>query len=201
VSAITTAVLILAYVAGSINFALVLLAWRGSDDPRRQFSGNPGTFNVYRVAGLFWASLVLILDVSRAGLIALIALKWLPMLLVPWAGFFLILGNRYPCFHRFKGGKGVANYLGFVIFILPVWGFISALTWPVTYRLFRVTFIPSFIMLALLGFGISRYIAWDPVAVVGTITTLALVVLGHRKNMEEYLKTLQARKQSHDRPE
>jgi len=111
--------LILAYIAGSINFAILLFKILGREDPRNKFSGNPGTSNVYRQAGMHWAAMVLILDMGRAVFIALISLNLLKTNYVPWIGFALILGNRFPCFHQFKGGKGVANFLGFAAVINP----------------------------------------------------------------------------------
>ena len=109
-----------AYLAGSVNFAILLFKALGKDDPRAGFSGNPGATNVYRQAGYFWAVLVLTLDMSRALGVAFIALHLVPLVLVPWAGLGLILGNRFPCLHGLRGGKGVANYLGFTMIIAPV---------------------------------------------------------------------------------
>ena len=60
-----TGLLLLAYLAGSINFAIIVLRLLGKEDPRTTFSGNAGTTNVYRQAGKGWAVLVLLLDVGR----------------------------------------------------------------------------------------------------------------------------------------
>ena len=68
-----------------------------------------------------WAAVVLLLDVGRAVGLAALALALLPFALVPWVGLALVAGNRFPCFHGFRGGKGVASYLGFTIPIAP-WG-------------------------------------------------------------------------------
>ena len=89
-----------AYLAGSVNFAILVFKALGKDDPRAGFSGNPGATNVYRQAGYFWAVLVLILDMSRALGVAFIALHLVPVTLVPWAGLGLILGNRLPRFYN-----------------------------------------------------------------------------------------------------
>ena len=56
----------LAYIAGSINFAILLFKVIKKDDPRTKFSGNAGTTNVYRIAGKFWAAAVFLLDIGRA---------------------------------------------------------------------------------------------------------------------------------------
>ncbi len=73
----------IAYLTGSINFSIILFKVTGRSDPRGQYSGNPGTTNVYRQAGLFWAILVLLLDFSRAVGVAWIAIYLLPLPLVP----------------------------------------------------------------------------------------------------------------------
>jgi glycerol-3-phosphate acyltransferase PlsY len=179
-------ILLCSYILGSINFTVIIFRMLGLDDPRMKFSGNPGTTNVYRIAGPFWAALVLILDIGRAGLVSIVSLKLLPVPEVALAGFFLVLGNRYPCFHGFKGGKGVANYMGFVIFIIPVWGFMVTLLWPLIYKVVKITFIPSFVMIILLGFGLSLHFQFNPIFTAITAATILLIFAGHKKNIKEY---------------
>ena len=58
--------IIFAYLAGSINFSILLLKILGKEDPRKEFSGNPGVVNVYRQAGFFPAAGVWVLDMGRA---------------------------------------------------------------------------------------------------------------------------------------
>ena len=180
------------YILGSINFTVIIFRLLNLDDPREKFSGNPGTTNVYRIAGPFWAALVLVLDIGRAGLVSIISLKLLPIQFVELAGFFLVLGNRYPCFHGFKGGKGVASYMGFVIFIIPIWGLAATFLWPVIYKVIKITFIPSFITIAMMGIGISRYFEWNPVSIAVTSATICLIFWGHKKNINEYFYNLRA---------
>jgi glycerol-3-phosphate acyltransferase PlsY len=127
-----------AYAAGSINFSILLFRILGKGDPRKEFSGNAGVTNVYRQGGYLWATVVLLMDLARAMGIALISTSLLQMELVPWVGLGLILGNRFPCFHNFRGGKGVANYLGFTTVIAPLAAGVAALSWVVTYSIFRI---------------------------------------------------------------
>ncbi len=98
--------IILAYLAGSINFSILLFKISGKKDPRKEFSGNPGVVNVYRQAGLLMAALVWLLDMGRAIGIALACIYLLSTALVPIGGLALILGTRFPCFHQFRGGQG-----------------------------------------------------------------------------------------------
>jgi acyl phosphate:glycerol-3-phosphate acyltransferase len=186
-SLITLLILLCSYILGSINFTVIIFRLLGLDDPRKKFSGNPGTTNVYRIAGPFWAALVLVLDLGRAGLVSIVSLKFLPMQEVALAGFFLVLGNRYPCFHGFKGGKGVASYMGFVIFIIPAWGLIATFLWPLIYRFVKITFIPSFIVIALMGIGLSSHFLFNPFFTAATAVTILLIFIGHKKNIIEFL--------------
>ncbi|PKN69232.1 MAG: hypothetical protein CVU54_10830 [Deltaproteobacteria bacterium HGW-Deltaproteobacteria-12] len=173
----------IAYLAGSVNFAIIFFKLTGKSDPRLSFSGNAGTTNVYRQAGLFWAAVIFLLDIGRAVAVAALAVYWLNPSFIPWAGFFLVSGNSFPCFHRFYGGKGVANYLGFSLFVVPWAAGLSAVTWLAVYRLSRVPFVASFFMVFILSVGQAYYFNWAVSAVTGATATLALILLNHRKNI------------------
>ncbi len=186
--AIFITLLLTAYLAGSVNFSIILFRLMGRSDPRAQFSGNPGTTNVYRQAGLLWAILVLLLDFSRAMGVSWLAIYYLPMRLVPWVGLVLILGNRFPCFHGFKGGKGVANYMGFFAMITG-WSVIYAMVaWVTAYGLFRKPFIASFFLILTLGALVVKEIGMDSISTSGVAVTVAFIIANHRQNMIELLK-------------
>jgi acyl phosphate:glycerol-3-phosphate acyltransferase len=182
-----TLILLLAYFAGSINFAIILLHLLGKEDPRTKFSGNAGTTNVYRQAGRGWAAVVLLLDAGRAVGLAALALCGLPATLVPWVGTALVMGNRFPCFHRFQGGKGVASFLGFTILIAP-WGtLLSCLVWVTVYGIVRIPFIASFFMVLILGWATVLASAPRAVSIAGTVVTVLLIFLNHRRNIVNLL--------------
>ena len=176
-------ILLFAYFAGSVNFAIILLGLLGKEDPRTKFSGNAGTTNVYRQAGRGWAAVVLLLDAGRAVGLAALALYFLPAALVPWVGTALVVGNRFPCFHRFQGGKGVASFLGFTILIAPWWTVLSCLVWVVVYGIVRIPFIASFFMVLILGGATASSGDSQAVSIAGTVVTVLLIFLNHRKNI------------------
>lgn len=180
-------ILLLAYVAGSINFAIILLGWLHKEDPRTKFSGNAGTTNVFRQAGKGWAAVVLLLDAGRALGLAALALCLLPAAWVPWVGAALVAGNRFPCFHRFRGGKGVASFLGFTVWISPWGAALSCLVWVAVYGIVRIPFIASFFMVLILG-GAAVW-SGEPgvVPITGTAATLLLIFFSHRKNVAALL--------------
>jgi glycerol-3-phosphate acyltransferase PlsY len=175
--------LLFTYFAGSINFAIIALRLLGKEDPRTRFSGNAGTTNVYRQAGKGWAALVLLLDVGRAAALAVLALALLPAPFVSWVGLALVAGNRFPCFHRFRGGKGVASYLGFVIPITP-WGAAAAcLAWVAVHRIVRIPFIASVCMILILGGAAAAAGGQEAIAIAGMAATVLLIIFNHKINI------------------
>jgi len=178
-----TLMLLLAYFAGSINFAIILLGLLGREDPRTKFSGNAGTTNVYRQAGIGWAAVALLLDTGRAVGLAALALYLLPAPLVPWVGMALVAGNRFPCFHRFQGGKGVASFLGFTIPIAPWGAALSCLVWVAVYGIVRIPFVASFFMVLVLGGAAVWSGGARAIPIAGTVVTVLLIFLNHRRNI------------------
>jgi glycerol-3-phosphate acyltransferase PlsY len=187
----TFLIYLFAYLAGSVNFAIIFFKLTGKGDPRQSFSGNAGTTNVYRQAGYFWATVILLLDIGRAIAVAAIAIYFIKYSLLPWAGFFLVLGNNFPCFHGFRGGKGVANYLGFTVLIAPWAAVISAAVWLVIYGIVRITFIASFFMVFTLACGQALTLHWQFSALSGVLATFLLILFNHRKNIDGYWKTIE----------
>lgn len=178
----------IAYLAGSVNFAIIFFQLTGKGDPRLSFSGNAGTTNVYRQAGLLWAVGIFLLDIGRAAAVAALAVYFLPTSFIPWAGFCLVAGNSYPCFHGFYGGKGVANYLGFLLLIAPWVAGLSAVIWLAVYGIIRIPFIASFFMIFILSVGQAFFFNWALGAVAGSAATFVLVLLNHKKNIMEIWK-------------
>lgn len=179
---------LLAYIIGSVNFAILFFKIAGKDDPRLSFSGNAGTTNVYRQAGLPWAVLVFALDIGRAMAVAALAMHYIGGAELVWAAFFLVLGNSFPCFHRFKGGKGVANYLGFTALAVPWAALMAAIFWVAVYWVKRTPFISSFVMAATLSLGHAEPYQWAWPASAGALATFALIVFNHRGNIMAYVK-------------
>lgn len=175
-----------AYLAGSVNFSILLFRLVGAGDPRDRFSGNAGATNVARQLGKSWAALVLLLDLGRAVGVCFLALAVLSPRLASLAGFFLILGNQFPVFHGFRGGKGVANYLGFSALICWPAVLAACLAWLVAWALSRQAFIGSFFMVSVLaGGGILR--AWPSAwGIVFSLFTLGLIFWAHRSNVRQY---------------
>lgn len=181
---------VFAYIAGSVNFPILLFRALKKGDPRNEFSKNPGAFNVYRQLGILWALVVLILDVGRSMVVAFVAASSIETALIPWVGLGLITGNRLPCFHQFKGGKGVANYVGFSALIVPLWALGGVLAWLLTYMIFRVAFVSSFILVLILAAGTMIACHFDSLSIAGTVFTVAFIFFSHRSNINEFIQNL-----------
>ena len=108
--------MILSYLIGSIASAVIICKALDLPDPRTQGSKNPGATNVLRLGGKNLAAFVLFLDAFKGAV---------PVYIVSYFGFgltaltftilFAVLGHIFPVFFRFRGGKGVATYLGGLI--------------------------------------------------------------------------------------
>jgi acyl phosphate:glycerol-3-phosphate acyltransferase len=121
--------LALGYCLGSIPFGLVLTKLFGAGDLRSVGSGNIGATNVLRTGRKGLAAATLLLDAMKATL-AVVAASWAlgpPAGLAAAAG--AILGHMYPIWLRFRGGKGVATYLGGLIGLAWPAAIVFVLVW------------------------------------------------------------------------
>ena len=180
---------VIAYLAGSINFSILIFILTKKGDPRDSYSGNPGMTNVYRQSGFVMAAMVLILDMGRSVAVAILAAGLLSYSWVPWIGFGLIVGNRYPCFHGFRGGKGVANYLGFTLYTAPYAVFWSAVAWVLCFAISRIPFIGSFVMVVILGIGTMSHCGYQFSCSAGAVITVLFIFYSHRQNVRELIQS------------
>lgn len=178
-----TLLCLIAYAAGSLNASILVLQLKIKKDPRTLFSKNAGTSNVYRILGLKWAGFVLITDVGKAFLISAAASRFLSVPALLWVGFFLFFGNRFPCFHGFNGGKGVAHFIGFSLFLSPLFTVLSLAGWCAGYLFFRLPFAGSMVLVAIIGMGLARISGTDLMGIAGVIVCMGFIVLNHRNNV------------------
>src|SRR5690348_15885661 len=107
--------LALGYLLGSIPFGLILTRFAGKGDVRRIGSGNIGATNVLRTGSKPLAALTLILDCLKATAAVLLAQRLFGPATGVAAGAGALIGHLYPVWLKFKGGKGVATFLGILI--------------------------------------------------------------------------------------
>jgi len=118
----STAVILLAYLLGSIPFGLILVRLRTGKDVRQSGSGNIGATNVLRTTGKAGGVITLLLDAAKGAAAVLIARALLPegSLAIHLAALAAVLGHCYPVWLGFKGGKGVATCLGVFLVLSPL---------------------------------------------------------------------------------
>lgn len=179
------ALAVLAYLVGSISFAEIV-ARRAGVDIRGEGSGNPGATNVGRVLGKKQGRIVLVLDVLKGVLPALLARTVLDPTWMAVVGFVGTLGHCYPLWHRFRGGKGAATAAGVLLVLIPWAGVTAALTYLGLRKLTKRASVGS-LAGALMGGGVATALHWItalPVELVGMAWGIAaLVFVRHHDNL------------------
>jgi glycerol-3-phosphate acyltransferase PlsY len=181
------AVVCIAYLLGSVPFALILARIWGSTDPRAVGSRNPGAANVLRTAGLTAAGSVALLDAIKGAAGVLIAQRFGGAGAAPeMAGLAAIVGHIYPVWLRFRGGKGVATTCGVFAVLTP-----TALPPAVVLFLAGVwltNYVSMGSVLASLALPPLTYVAGSPLSsVAAALAAAALVVFRHRSNLARVL--------------
>jgi glycerol-3-phosphate acyltransferase PlsY len=131
--------LALGYLLGSIPFGLVLTRLAGKGDLRQVGSGNIGATNVLRTGSKWLAALTLALDCGKATAAILIAERLFGEESGAFAATGAMLGHLYPVWLKFRGGKGVATFLGILIPLLPVAAAVYAAVWVILMLTIRIS--------------------------------------------------------------
>ncbi len=187
----TGLVLLLGYALGSIPFGLLLARLGGAGDIRAIGSGNIGATNVLRTGRKGLAAATLLLDLAK-GFLAV----WIAASLSPGdeqlAGAGAILGHLYPVWLRFKGGKGVATFMGVVLGLDLTGGFeswmaaIYAAVWIGTIAVTRLSSLGG--ILAAISVPVSA-LAFDRPELVPLLAALTLLIVWkHSENIARLLR-------------
>lgn len=126
---VAIASLALGYLLGSIPFGLLLTRMAGLGDIRSIGSGNIGATNVLRTGNRKLAAATLLLDALKATVAALAGTYIVGPEAGLLAGFGAFLGHLFPVWLGFKGGKGVATYIGMLLGVAPIWVLVFAAVW------------------------------------------------------------------------
>lgn len=193
---------LLAYLVGSLSFAVIVSRVMGLNDPRSYGSKNPGATNVLRSGSKLAAVATLLLDGLKG---------WLPVMLVKWFGpdyglgdgtvaavsLAAFVGHLFPVFFKFKGGKGVATAAGALLGIEWLLGLATLVTWAI------VIFFSRYVSLASIASAIFApffYIlgnreTWyaDQRITLAVVVMSALLVFRHRQNITKLLTGTESR--------
>ena len=136
--------LIASYLLGSVSSAIIICRILGLPDPRTEGSKNPGATNVLRIGGKKVAAFVLIFDGLKGAMPVLLAhyfgLSLFELTIILLSAF---LGHVFPIYYGFKGGKGVATYLGGLIGLNFFVGLTFSIIWLIVAKVIKVSSIAA----------------------------------------------------------
>ena len=135
-------VVLFSYLSGSIPFGLILTKTFGNIDIRKIGSGNIGATNVLRTGNKFLALFTLLLDMLKGYMPVIIASKYFPEL-IQLSCLITFLGHIFPIWIKFKGGKGVATYLGILFALSLQLSLLFIFTWVVVSLIFKYSYLSS----------------------------------------------------------
>jgi glycerol-3-phosphate acyltransferase PlsY len=174
------------YLLGSIPFGVVITRMMGLGDLRAIGSGNIGATNVLRTGNKAAALATLILDGAKGALAVLLARALAgPGDVVQLAGFMAFLGHCFPVWLGFRGGKGVATFLGTLLALFWPLGLAACATWAATAALFRISSLAALVAAALSPLWAVLLGRPDLAALACGLA--ALILLRHRANIARLL--------------
>jgi len=138
----------LGYLLGSVPFGIVITRAMGLGDLRQIGSGNIGATNVLRTGNKPAALATLILDAAKGGIAVLIARALLGEDAAQIAGIAAFFGHLFPIWLGFKGGKGVATFLGTLLALAWPVGLLACATWLVLALIFRISSLSALVAAA-----------------------------------------------------
>jgi len=191
------AVLIAAYLVGSLSFAVIVSRLMGLDDPRHYGSKNPGATNVLRSGHRGAALLTLALDALKGYVPVLLVLIFGPRhglgeTTAAFAGLAAFIGHLWPVFFRFQGGKGVATAAGVLMALNGGLGAATLATWVIVAAFFRYSSLASLAAAAFAPFFMA--LMWDvEPSLIAVIVMSLLLVWRHEPNIRKLLAGTESR--------
>jgi glycerol-3-phosphate acyltransferase PlsY len=180
-----------AYILGSFPFGVILARLAGLGDLRQIGSGNIGATNVLRT-GRKWAALAtLLLDMGK-GAVPVIVANWVgndPFAAL--AGLAAVLGHIFPVWLRFRGGKGMATFVGVALALFWPIGLLTCISWLATAIVFRISSLATLVSAAftpfffLFWYGIDFWHNGQEMILFATLELLlaTIIFLTHRDNI------------------
>ena len=193
-------VMVISYLLGSLNFGVILSKLR-KDDVRTHGSGNAGTTNMLRNFGKVAAILTIIGDMAKVALAIIIAVKIVnvsdlaqynlfkdnaEIMVESFAGLFCVIGHIFPCFFKFKGGKGVATSGGMVFMIDWRIALILLLMFIITVALTQYVSFGSILMAVFYPIYIFAFYLSIPLTLIALVFTI-IVVVKHKENISRLI--------------
>jgi glycerol-3-phosphate acyltransferase PlsY len=189
-------VVLMAYLIGSISFAVVVSKLMGLPDPHNYGSGNPGATNVLRTGSKVAAVLTLLGDAAK-GYVAVVLARALVGVdidswILPAVTVAAFLGHVFPVYHGFKGGKGVATALGILLAINWVLGLTTLSTWLIVAVFLRYSSLAALIAALFAPVYFVFLFGIQPMALAIFLMS-ALLIWRHRSNIKNLLNGTEGR--------
>jgi glycerol-3-phosphate acyltransferase PlsY len=177
--------LAIGYLLGSIPFGLVFAFASGAGDVRKIGSGNIGATNVLRTGKKWAAAATLLCDGLKGAIAVLFVRAYLPPGCEIFAALAAVLGHIYPIWLKFKGGKGVATFIGVTAALYWPVGLLVAASWLLAALIWRVSSLSALIAIALSPvyfYALGRH-EYAPVAALLAV----LIFYTHRENIRRLI--------------
>jgi len=194
------ALALLAYLLGSIPFAVIVSRAFALPDPRSYGSGNPGATNVLRTGKKAAAALTLLGDALKGWLAVYLAQRLAEPGTIDVApavaAVAATIGHMYPVFLRFRGGKGVATATGVLMALDPWLGAGAIATWIIIAFFFRYSSLAALVAAAFAPFfafflyGMGRF-SWE--GAIGVAVIAVLIVWRHQDNIRNLIAGTEGR--------
>ena len=179
-------VLGLAYLLGSIPFGLLLSRMGGLGDIRETGSGNIGATNVLRSGNKFIAALTLLTDIAKAIVASLVATEFVGFPTAYWAGLAALLGHIFPVWLGFKGGKGVAVFIGTSLVISPLPGLTLLSVWLLVAVISRRSSLAA--LIATISVPIYMVVLGEVYGAMVVGVQVGVIYWVHRENISRLIK-------------
>ena len=173
-------VIIISYFLGSIPFGLILTKLFLKKDIRKIGSGNIGATNVLRSGNRIIGYLTLLLDILKA-VIPVLYFKINYPDLIYISSLSVFLGHVFPLWLKFKGGKGVATYVGILFSINIIYGFVFCISWMLVYFISKYSSLSS--LVASLSVPIYLFFNKEEQTIFFVIL-FVLIFFTHRENIK-----------------
>jgi len=176
-----------AYLLGSLSFAVIVSRAMRLPDPRSFGSGNPGATNVLRTGRKAAAVFTLLGDALKGWVAVVLARALAPQFglddgVVLLCAMAVFVGHLFPVFFGFKGGKGVATALGVLVGLNPWLGLACLLTWLLIAGVFRISSLAALVTAVLAPVYAGLLMGWDSSAITVLVISL-LLVYRHKSNL------------------
>ena len=173
-------VLFYSYFLGSIPFGLIITKIFLNQDIRNVGSGNIGTTNVLRTGKKSLAIATLIFDILKGYVSVVVTLKYFNDLIY-FSALICFIGHIFPVWLKFKGGKGIATYLGIILALSFKFGIIFGITWLIISFIFKYSSLASMIG-ALIVFAYSTILDNTTLSIFLFISFI-IILYTHRENI------------------